>query len=66
MKTILFATILFLPCLLVLNESETFIPNLIGIGYICTLAKLATTNIGKRFIKKLYRENERITNKFLK
>lgn len=66
MKTLTLSAILLLPCLAVLNESETFIPNLIGLGYICTLAKLATTNIGKRFIKKLYKENERIINKFLK
>lgn len=66
MKTILTATILFLPCLLVLNESNTFIPNIIGFIYIAILFATSRTEKGKKFIKKLYMENEKILNSFLK
>lgn len=62
MKTILTATILFIPCLLVLNESNTFVPNILGFIYIAVLFAASRTEKGKKFIKKLYKENERITN----
>lgn len=66
MKTILIATILFIPCLLVLNESNTFVPNIIGFIYIAILFAASRTEKGKKFIKKLYMENEKILNSFLK
>lgn len=62
MKTILIATILFIPCLLVLNESNTFVPNILGFAYIAVLSAGSRTEKGKKFIKKLYKKNERITN----
>lgn len=62
MKTILTATLLFIPCLLVLNESNTFVPNILGFAYISVLFAASRTEKGKKFIKKLYKENERITN----
>lgn len=66
MKTILTATILFIPCLLVLNESNTFVPNILGFSYIAVLFAASRTEKGKKFIKKLYMENEKILNSFLK
>ena len=41
MKTIFLSTILITPCLLVLNESGTIIPNLVGITYIAVLFVLS-------------------------
>ena len=63
MKAILIAILLFLPCLLVLNESNTFVPNIIGIIYIIMLYSASKTKIGNRFCKKLHKENERLINK---
>lgn len=53
MKTIIIATLLFLPCLLVLNESDTVVPNIIGMMYIVLLSCKARTEKGKEFIRKL-------------
>lgn len=56
MKTKIIATILLLPCLAVLNESESFIPNIIGILYICVLYFVCNkTKTGRRFIKRFYK-----------
>lgn len=59
MKTIVTALILFLPCFLVLNESHTFMPNIIGLIYIFLLYVASKTRTGKVFLRKL----ERVTNK---
>lgn len=56
MKTILTATTLFIPCLLVLNESDTFWPNIFGLAYIFGLYLASKTGKGKKFLRKLYRE----------
>lgn len=53
MKTLIIATLLFLPCLLVLNESDTVVPNIIGIVYIVLLCCKAQTEKGKEFIRKI-------------
>ena len=58
MKTILTALILFLPCFLVLNESESFVPNIIGLIYMFLLYMASKTRTGKLFLRKL----ERVTN----
>lgn len=63
MKTILIADLLLFPCLLILNESNTFVPNIIGIIYIFVLYSASKTKIGNRFCKKLHKENERLINK---
>lgn len=67
MKTIFLSTILFLPCLLVLNESETIIPNLIGITYIVALFVLSRKS---ERIKQLFIDTENelnyLTDKILK
>lgn len=67
MKTLLLSTILFLPCLLVLNESETLIPNLVGITYIIALFVLSRKS---ERIKQLFIDTETelnyITDKILK
>lgn len=53
MKTLLIAILLFLPCLLVLNESDTVVPNIIGMVYIVLLSCKAQTEKGKGFVRKL-------------
>lgn len=67
MKTLLLSTILFLPCLLVLNESETIMPNLIGIAYIVALFVLSRKS---ERIKQLFIDTETelnyLTDKILK
>lgn len=60
MKTIIIAIILFLPCLAVLNESESFLPNLCGLAYIVGLFTISWTKAGKQFCKKLYIEIDRV------
>ena len=57
------AVILFLPTLLVLNESCTIIPNLIGIVYIGLLAWATKTKIGKMFWARLERIEDKLFGK---
>lgn len=67
MKTIFLSTILIIPCILVLNESETIITNIIGLIYIAVLIVLAKKN---QRVKQLFidAENEMnyITDKYFK
>lgn len=60
MKTLILSTILFLPCLAVLNESESILPNLFGIAYILILFAWSRTNAGKKFCNRLYNETEKL------
>lgn len=53
LHSIAFAVIL--PCILALSEGLLII-NLIGIAYILFLFKLSSTKIGKRFIRRYYKE----------
>ena len=54
MKTLITATLLFLPCLLVLNESDTVVPNIIGMAYILFLfGESRYTERGKAFVRKI-------------
>ena len=66
MKNLLLSAILFLPCLLVLNESETVIPNIIGLLYIVLTAYNLQTESGKKFAKSLKEEMNCLTDKILK
>lgn len=63
MKTIIIAIILLLPCVLVLNESDTFIPNIIGFIYIAFSLYNLKTFSGKRFIVNLKNEIELLNSK---
>lgn len=62
MKTLIIATLLLLPCLLVFNESEYLAVNFIGITYILLLVRLSFTGKGKRFIKDFWRESEKFND----
>lgn len=54
------AIVLFAPCLLVLNESHTIVPNLIGFAYIGLLAMACRTKIGRLFIERLLSIDEKL------
>lgn len=43
--------VVLLPCILIVNESDTFVPNLIGAAYIGLLALLAKTDVWQKVIK---------------
>lgn len=64
MKTILTATLLFIPCLAILNENENIWINALGFAYIVGIYALSKSKSGKLFMRKLYKEtmyiNERI------
>ena len=49
------AFVVALPCILALSEGLLII-NLIGIAYILFLFRLSSTKIGKRFIRRYYKE----------
>ena len=49
------AIVIFTPCLAVFNESDSFIPNIIGFIYIAFLAMCSRTKYGRRCLTRLYR-----------
>lgn len=60
MKTLIITTLICLPCLAVLNENESVLPNLFGLVYILILFALSRTKVGKKFCERLYNETEKI------
>lgn len=64
MKTILTATLLFIPCLAIFNENENIWINVLGFAYIVAIFALSKSKSGKLFMRKLYKEtmymNEKI------
>lgn len=55
-KSVILLTIILLPCLAAFNESDTFVPNILGIAYMFLLAYLSRTKRGKKFCRKVYRD----------
>lgn len=49
------ATVLIMPCILVVNEGDTIIPNIIGLAYIGCLYLHSRTAAGTKMWKKLYK-----------
>ena len=49
------AVVIFAPCLAVLNESDSFVPNIIGLIYIAFLVMCFRTKYGRRYLTRLYR-----------
>lgn len=45
----------FLPCLLILNESGSFLPNLAGFIYAVMLFIVCRTKVAKNVLKRAYR-----------
>lgn len=60
MKTFIITTLICLPCLAVLNESESVLPNVLGLVYILILLAASRTKIGKKFCERLYNETEKL------
>lgn len=63
MKTILtyiFFCVILAPCLLIFNESHTFIHNIIAFIWFWVLYVLCKTKFGKNAIKTLERLNKRV------
>lgn len=63
MKTILTATLLFIPCLAILNENENILINVLGFAYIVGIYALSKSKSGKLFMRKLYKETIKINGK---
>lgn len=63
MKIILTATLLFIPCLLVLNENENIWINILGFVYIVAIFALCKRKSGKLFLIKLYKETMYMNSK---
>lgn len=63
MKDILCLTacmVVFLPCLLILNESGSFLPNLTGFIYIAILFIVCRTKVAKKALKSAHKAYYRI------
>lgn len=59
----LIAIVVCCPCLLVVSEGNTILPNLIGLCYAYMIYRLSFTNIGKSFVKEINKLNNYITKK---
>lgn len=51
--TFVMVIVVLLPCILVVNESDTFVPNIIGLAYIISLMLIARTDFGQKVINKI-------------
>jgi hypothetical protein len=51
--TFVMVIVVLLPCILVVNESDTFTPNIIGLAYVISLMLIAKTDFGKKMIDKI-------------
>lgn len=51
--TFVMVIVMLLPCILVVNESDTFVPNIIGLAYIISLMLIAKTDFGQKMIDKI-------------
>ena len=61
MKQIMIFTatiVIFAPCLAVLNESDSFVPNIIGLIYIAFLVMCFRTKYDKTMKRFVYQENK--------
>lgn len=63
MKTILTATLLFIPCLAIFNENENIWINVLGFAYIVAIFALSKSKSGKLFLIKLYKETMYMNSK---
>lgn len=60
MKYTIITTLLLIPCLAAFNESNSFVPNIIGLSYMAAIIFGSRTRKGRLFLKKLERETNRI------
>lgn len=59
--TIIIGVVVALPCVMIFNDNESFLPNFIGMAYFAGLiAFCKCTKLGKRFAKKLEEINDKL------
>lgn len=63
MKMMIITTVIFIPCLLLVNESDTILPNILGLCYFGLLFLLRKTALGEKFVSKLEKEVDKINDK---
>ena len=57
---IIIGVVVALPCVMIFNDNESFLPNFIGMTYIAGLVAFCKyTKLGKRFAKKLGEINDK-------
>ena len=57
--TIIIGVVVALPCVMIFNANESFLPNFIGMAYIAGLVVFCSfTKLGKRIAKKLEEIND--------
>lgn len=66
MKSIIIATIVLLPCLAVLNQTDSIMPNILGIIYCFGLLMYTRTRAGRYYSKKLTDDIDRINEKIFR
>lgn len=66
MKSILIATIVFLPCFAILNQTESIVPNVLGFIYCAGLFMYTKTKAGKYYSKKLTEDIDKINEKIFR
>lgn len=57
------AILIVAPCILIICEGNTILPNVIGLSYAYLIYKLSFTKYGKKFIKEIIRINHYINQK---
>lgn len=59
--TIIIEVVVALPCVMIFNDNESFLPNFIGMAYLAGLIAFCKyTKLGKRFAKKLEEINDKL------
>lgn len=66
MKSILIATIVLLPCLAILNQTDSIMPNILGVIYCFGLLMYTRTRAGRYYSKKLADDIDRINEKIFR
>ena len=57
------AMLIVAPCLLIISEGDTILPNIIGLIYAFAIYKLSHTKIGKTLVRKIMKINNYISKK---
>lgn len=53
-KDIILLVVIFTPCLMAFSESDTLVPNFVGIVYMILLTIVFRSESGKRFVGKMF------------
>lgn len=64
---VIFASFMaFAPCMLIVSESSTIVPNIIGFAYIAILHIFSRTKHGKRTFRTIYKSILRMNEKIIR